>query len=151
MISITKKAIEVSSFLKAKFNLSSEALFSTALFMGLAVLALTPEMAMAEDGGNGVAGDVDADIVSTVICNIINELQGGVVRGVAAFAVIFLGFSLFLGKISWGTCLALGIGVACVFGAEQIISVMAGRDEACVQGVADGPAGQGDGNAEPAN
>ena len=82
-------------------------------------------------GGGGPAIKTD---VSKVICNIVKYLQGPIVRGVAAFAVIFLGFSLFLGKITWGTALALGIGVACVFGAEQIIAVMAGSEDECIDG-----------------
>ena len=130
MIKIIKKASEVANFLKAKFNISSDALFSTAAFLGLAIIALSPDIAAA---ASTYAAGGTSTTVGSVVCNIVKELQGPIVRGVAAFAVIFLGFSLFLGKISWGTALALGIGVACVFGAEQIVGVMAGSDDNCTR------------------
>jgi type IV secretion system protein VirB2 len=119
MISISKKATEVANYFKTKLNISSDSLFSTAAFLGLATVALTPDIASA-------ATAPSTTVISGVVCNIVDELQGPIVRAIAAFAVIFLGFSLFLGKISWGVALALGIGLAAVFGAEQIVDVMAG-------------------------
>jgi len=73
-------------------------------------------------------GDVwaQSNQVADVVCNIVEVLQGDVARGVAAFGIIFLGFSLFLGKISWGVALALGIGIGAIFGANQIVGLIAG-------------------------
>ncbi len=110
------KAKEVTSYCKAKFNLDSGTVGTTFTFMLLALVALSPNEAMA----------ANADGMGQVVCNIIDELQGPVARGVAAFGIIFLGFSLFLGKISWGVALALGIGVAAIFGAETIVDAMLG-------------------------
>lgn len=70
--------------------------------------------------------------IAGTICNVIDELQGPIARGVAAFGIIFLGFSLFLGKISWGVGLALGIGLGAIFGAGQIVAVLGNGEEACV-------------------
>ncbi len=112
---IVKKIKEVGGYYKAKYNLDSSAVGTTLSFMLLAVVALSPDFASAA---------VTAEGMGQVVCNIILELQGPVARGVAAFGIIFLGFSLFLGKISWGVALALGIGVAAIFGAESIVDAM---------------------------
>lgn len=69
--------------------------------------------------------------IAFTICSIINELQGPIARGVAAFGIIFLGFSLFLGKISWGVGLALGIGLGAIFGAPDIVAVIGDGQGAC--------------------
>jgi type IV secretory pathway VirB2 component (pilin) len=117
-MSIIKTTKEVLSFCKTKLNLDSSAFGTTFAFMLLALVALSPDASYAQS----------ADSVEAVICNIVLELQGPVARGVAAFGIIFLGFSLFLGKISWGVALALGIGIAAIFGANEIVSVMVNDD-----------------------
>lgn len=71
------------------------------------------------------------DKISQVVCSIVGQLQGPVARGVAAFGIIFLGFSLFLGKISWGVALALGIGIGAIFGAKEIVGLIGGEGDAC--------------------
>lgn len=117
---IVKKVKEVAGYYKAKYNLDSSSVGSTLCFMLLALVVLAP------DSANAAAPTVNADGMGQVVCNIILQLQGPVARGVAAFGIIFLGFSLFLGKISWGVALALGIGVAAIFGAETIVDAMLG-------------------------
>ena len=115
-MNIVTKTKQVASYCKARFNLDSGTVGTTFTFMLLALVALSPNEAM--------AAGVDAAGMGAVVCNIIDELQGPVARGVAAFGIIFLGFSLFLGKISWGVALALGIGLAAIFGAESIVDAM---------------------------
>ena len=93
-------------------------------FLAFAVVIISlPELSFA---GNTAGGSKTG--ISNVICNIVGELQGPVARGIAAFAIILLGFSLFLGKISWGTALALGIGIGAVFGAEQLVQLISGSE-----------------------
>ncbi len=65
------------------------------------------------------------------ICQVIGELRGPIARGVAAIGVIILGFTLFLGKISWGVAIALAIGVGAVFGAPQIVGLLGDGVESC--------------------
>ena len=89
----------------------------TMCFLFAVVAMMLPDLAASATSGSAA--------VSGVICAIVRELQGPVARGVAAFGIIFLGFSLFLGKISWGTALALGIGLGAIFGAQQIVNMMA--------------------------
>lgn len=62
--------------------------------------------------------------VESTICNTIKILSGPVARGIAAFGIIFLGFSLFFGKISWGVALAIGIGIGAIFGANEIVQLL---------------------------
>ncbi len=117
------------NYCKAKLNFKvDQKTFNTALAFSLAAIVLT--MPGISSAGDAVAG---------VICNIVDELQGPVARGVAAFGIIFLGFSLFLGKISWGVALALGIGIGAIFGADAIVGVMDPKGTAsCVDGNAGG-------------
>jgi len=80
------------------------------------------------DSANGTSTKVDE-----TVCNIIEILQGNIARAVAAFGIIFLGFSLFLGKISWGTALALGIGIGAIFGASDIVKLIGDGTAACAE------------------
>jgi type IV secretion system protein VirB2 len=83
----------------------------------LAVLVLHVPDALAAEGDKKFVG---------VLCNVLDLLQGNVARSVAAAGIIFLGFSLFLGKVSWGTALAIGIGIGAIFGAKDIVDLLAG-------------------------
>lgn len=67
--------------------------------------------------------------IEETLCAVVAQLSGPVGRAIAAIAIIFLGLSLFLGKISWGIALALAIGIGAVFGAEQLVSLLGGGDE----------------------
>lgn len=98
-----------------------------ALFVLLMATALiiSPEVSLAEDD------TVEASVISDTICNVVDQLQGPVARGVAAIGIIFLGFSLFLGKISWGVALALAIGIGAIFGAKELVDLIGGDGEAC--------------------
>ena len=106
----------------ARFCPDSTSAMTYAMFMLMAVLVLLPDATLAQTGSQTVAN---------TICNIVNELQGPVARGVAAFGIIFLGFSLFLGKISWGVALALAIGIGAIFGANEIVGLIGDGTDAC--------------------
>jgi type IV secretion system protein VirB2 len=122
---------ETATYLKSKFNLNSSEFAAAAAFLLLAIVILIPDNSYAYTQGTG------SKKVADVICAIVNELQGPVARGVAAFGIIFLGFSLFLGKISWGVALALGIGIGCIFGAGTIVDMLSGTSAGtCKAGVA---------------
>jgi type IV secretory pathway VirB2 component (pilin) len=99
--------------------------------MGVMMLLIVvmPDISMAE-------GEKAPAAVTKAICAVIGALQGPIARGVAAFGIIFLGFSLFLGKISWGTGIALAIGLGAVFGAGEIVALIApeGEGEPCKDG-----------------
>lgn len=95
-------------------------ILSSGLLTLLFVVALVlPEASLA-------AADNQIGAIDKAVCAVIDVLSGNVARGVAAFGIIFLGFSLFLGKISWGTGLALAIGLGAVLGAGDIVKLIAG-------------------------
>ena len=98
----------------------------------LAAVALLPDLGHAASMSSGSMTSLPTNdgIVGT-ICSALDELQGPVARGLAAIGIVFLGFSLFLGKISWGLALALAIGIGAVFGAPQIVAVLSDGNEAC--------------------
>lgn len=111
----------------------------------IAAVMLLPELGFAQGAGAGGAGaggaaapvtrndalDTNREGLVRTICSALDELRGPVARGLAAIGIVFLGFSLFLGKISWGIALALAIGIGAVFGAPQIVSVLGDGEEAC--------------------
>lgn len=110
---------DVYGYLKARFNMDSSEFAVSMAFILLAIVVMMPDASLA-------GAQTSNSTISNIICNIVNELQGPVARGVAAFGIIFLGFSLFLGKISWGVALALGIGIGAIFGANQIVELIGG-------------------------
>ena len=91
----------------------------------MAVAALMPEVSLAASTTYGSLDNTSG--LGGTLCAVVKTLQGPVARGLAAIAIIFLGFSLFLGKISWGIALALAIGIGAVFGAPGIVKVLAGE------------------------
>ena len=99
----------------------------TFCFMLAILVVMLPDFAAAtavsdKDITNGLVSK-DGNSIAIVLCNVIALLQGNIARGIAAGGVIFLGFSLFLGKISWGSALALGLGLGAIFGAQQIVAL----------------------------
>lgn len=92
-------------------------------FLSMCMVALLPDVSLAES----VALSETSGLGGT-LCAVVSTLQGPVARGLAAIAIIFLGFSLFLGKISWGIALALAIGIGAVFGAPEIVKVLSGEN-----------------------
>ena len=63
-----------------------------------------------------------------VLCNILELLQGGIGKGIAAFAIIFMGISLFLGKVSWGLAISTALGIGAMFGAISVVDAISEND-----------------------
>lgn len=89
-----------------------------------ALIMMMPEMSLAQNATSN-------DAISTTICKIVNQLTGPVGRGIATVAVVFVGIGLFLGKMSWGLAIAVGIGIGAIFGAAQIVSLLGDGTTAC--------------------
>ena len=62
----------------------------------------------------------------TIMCNGYNLFNGSWGRIFALFALIALGVSFFLGKISWGTVLSVGLGIGVIFGGSAIVGTLTG-------------------------
>ena len=68
----------------------------------------------------------------SILCNVYSLFSGQWGKIFALFALIALGISFFLGKISWGTVLAVAIGVALIFGGTAIVDgVLGGSASVC--------------------
>ena len=61
------------------------------------------------------------DAITRVLCNVIQQLQGGIGKGIATIAIVVLGIGLFLGKLSWPLAVATAIGIGLIFGAAGIV------------------------------
>ena len=90
-------------------------------FFALAMV-LSPSIAEA-------AATAETQLEAT-LCTILKFLTGNIGKAIAAFALVFLGISLFLGKVSWGLAISTALGVATIFGAPQIVSTLGGTASA---------------------
>lgn len=64
--------------------------------------------------------------MGNVLCNVVGWFTGNVGKGLATIAISIVGIGALLGKVSWGMAMIVGIGVAIVFGAAEIVSNMGG-------------------------
>lgn len=100
-------------------DLSKKISYSFCLFALL--VTIFPEFAFA-DAPSGI---------SKVLCNVVNQLQGGIGKAIATIGIIVLGIGLFMGKLSWPLAVATAIGIGMIFGAASIVDwVSAGTDAA---------------------
>ena len=100
--------------LTMKFNTKKFFLFTFLLLLAV-LLVECPEVLASSNSVNTDNGMED------YLCTALGFLTGGVGKSLA-----FVG-----GKISWTTILTFAVGMACIFGAPQIIKAFAGGDVAC--------------------
>jgi type IV secretion system protein VirB2 len=62
--------------------------------------------------------------MGNVLCTAALWFTGNTGKGLATVAITVIGIGALLGKVSWGMAMIVGIGVAIVFGASQIVSTM---------------------------
>jgi type IV secretion system protein VirB2 len=82
------------------------------------VLLALPDLASAAD---------NTEAISDALCRVVNVLQNKVGRAVSMIGIAFLGIGFFLGKISWGLAIAIGLGVAGIFNAGNIVNWISGN------------------------
>lgn len=97
------------------------------LLLTYAVLFL-PADALAS-GSYGYVSD-DSDTIGGLLCGVANWFTGSVGKGIATLAIIIIGIGALMGKVSWGMAIIVGLGVAIVFGAPQIVNELGG-DSSC--------------------
>ena len=102
-------------------SFNNKSIFSTSSFwlfsLFAIVLMLDPSQAYAQTQ------------IEVVLCNTLELVQGPVGKGIGTVAIIFLGVSLFLGKVSWGLAISTAIGIGFIFGAGGIVSAIGGVDK----------------------
>ena len=96
-------------------------------FIFNALLFLVPDLLLATRSTTS-----NNNAIVTVICNVVKQLTGPIGQAVSTVAVIFIGIGLFMGKISWGLALGIAIGMAMLFGAENIVTWISGSKTAFV-------------------
>lgn len=69
------------------------------------------------------AGKYDTRM-GNVLCKVSSWITGNTGKGLATIAISIIGVGALLGKVSWGMSMIVGIGVAIIFGAGQLVSVM---------------------------
>ncbi|MEQ9116062.1 MAG: TrbC/VirB2 family protein [Rickettsiales bacterium] len=62
------------------------------------------------------------DAITQVLCNVVNQLSGGIGKAIATIAIIVLGIGLFIGKLSWPLAIATAVGIGMIFGAASIVN-----------------------------
>lgn len=93
--------------------INKEKMMTLALCFVLAYGAmLIPSDAFAQGGGTTIGG---------LLCQVVTWFTGPVGQGIATLAIIVIGVGALMGKVSWGMAIIVGIGVAVIFGAPQIV------------------------------
>ncbi len=60
--------------------------------------------------------------MGTVLCTVTGWFTGNTGQGLATIAITVIGIGALLGKVSWGMAIIVGIGVAVIFGASEIVT-----------------------------
>ena len=107
-------------------------MFALTLAIAAAAMML-PEMAMA---GAGTP-------IANVLCTVGGWFTGPVGKGIATLAIIVIGVGALMGKVSWGMAIIVGVGVAVIFGAEQIVDQLGAGTYDCDTGGGGGIGGIG--------
>ena len=93
--------------------------WASSLIMAVAmVMVMSPDFAFAA-GGSG-------QTIADVLCTVVGWFTGNVGTGIATLAIIIIGVGALMGKVSWGMAIIVGIGVAVVFGASQLVEDLGG-------------------------
>lgn len=87
------------------------------------VVAMMPEIALAQGGTDTKIGDV--------LCNVVSWFTGNAGQGIATLAIIVIGIGALMGKVSWGMAIIVGIGVAVIFGASTLVDQLDAGGTGC--------------------
>jgi type IV secretion system protein VirB2 len=85
------------------------------LMLTFAIMVM-PDFAHASAGGT----------IANVLCTVVNWFNGPVGKGIATLAIIIIGVGALMGKVSWGMAIIVGVGVAVIFGASEVVNELAG-------------------------
>lgn len=93
--------------------------------------AMATNSSSSSSSGNSFNDDITKYRLEDYLCTVLRFLTGGVGKSLAAFACIGVSLAFVGGKVAWTTILAFALGMACIFGAPQIIKAFAGGEMAC--------------------
>jgi type IV secretory pathway VirB2 component (pilin) len=95
------------------------------------------QIVTASSSGNGlgvcqtVTGNADKNALGDLFCNVYSFVTGTGGRMLAVFIIVFIGVSLLTGKAQPSMMIIPAIGIAFVFGAPTILSLIVGRATVC--------------------
>jgi type IV secretory pathway VirB2 component (pilin) len=89
------------------------------LFLSVCVVVGASDSAFAAD-------DSSNDVVGQTLCRLVENLSGGIARGIATIAIFSVGVGLFLGKLNWGIAAATAAGVGIIFSAPRLVAFLSG-------------------------
>lgn len=75
--------------------------------------------------------NANSNAATNILCNATNLLTGGIGKAIAIIIIASLAFALFLGKVSWGMAIAVAVAMGVLFGARDVVSILAGGNTMC--------------------
>jgi len=92
------------------------------MFVFAVIATIAPELSSADSSG------LD-ETVGESLCDIVEAMQGTVGKGIATLSVLFLGIGAFFGKVNWGLVVMVGVGIAAIFGGNEIVDIITDADK----------------------
>lgn len=86
-------------------------------------LALFVAVMLVPDMASATAGDSP---MGSVLCKLVGWLTGPTGKALATLAIIIIGVGALMGKVSWGMAIIVAIGIAIVFGAPTLLTMLGG-------------------------
>lgn len=86
--------------------------------LSFAAIILLPDTAMA------ALGEGDHPI-EEALCEVVGWFRGPIGRAVGTLAIIIIGILALMGKVSWGLAIMVVLGIALVFGAPALLTLIA--------------------------
>lgn len=75
------------------------------------------------------AEDYSSISMEEALCNAYGLFNGPIGKAFAIFAIVALGVLFFLGKVNWGTAIAIALGIGAIFGAPALVGMLTGSSE----------------------
>jgi len=92
----------------------------------------------------GFAADYADVSMEEALCNAYGLFNGPIGKAFAIFAIVALGVLFFLGKVNWGTAIAIALGIGAIFGAPALVGMLTGTsDTKCISTSTGGGTGGG--------
>ena len=115
----------VMNFAKFHIEINSDLVWRLILALSaISIIMVSSDAAFATGAGTG-----GNDVVGEALCRLVQNLSGGVARGIATIAIFAVGVGLFLGKLNWGIAAATAAGVAIIFSAPRLVAFLSGDSD----------------------
>ena len=107
----------------SKLHLELDRNFVWRLFLAFCAISV---VVTASDAAFATSGSAN-DVVGATLCRLVQNLSGGIAKGIATIAIFAVGVGLFLGKLNWGIAAATAAGVGVIFSAPQLVAFLSGN------------------------